>query len=120
MKKVMLVFGTRPEAIKMCPLVLELKKRKELQKKVATIKDQQQKASEYLYYCDEIAKAEKNIADARQKYLAGVANKEPLAKEIQLLEHEIAQRVDAALSAIKTLYITETTSSLTRISFYNL
>ena len=27
-RKVMLVFGTRPEAIKMCPLVLELKKRK--------------------------------------------------------------------------------------------
>lgn len=31
MKKVMLVFGTRPEAIKMCPLVNELKKRTELQ-----------------------------------------------------------------------------------------
>lgn len=29
MKKVMLVFGTRPEAIKMCPLVNELKKRTE-------------------------------------------------------------------------------------------
>ena len=28
MKKIMLVFGTRPEAIKMCPLVLELRKRK--------------------------------------------------------------------------------------------
>lgn len=28
MKKVMLVFGTRPEAIKMCPLVIELNKRK--------------------------------------------------------------------------------------------
>lgn len=28
MKKVMLVFGTRPEAIKMCPLVNELKRRK--------------------------------------------------------------------------------------------
>lgn len=27
MKKIMLVFGTRPEAIKMCPLVNELKKR---------------------------------------------------------------------------------------------
>ena len=26
-KKVMLVFGTRPEAIKMCPLVRELKER---------------------------------------------------------------------------------------------
>ena len=31
MKKVMLVFGTRPEAIKMCPLVLELKKRKNIE-----------------------------------------------------------------------------------------
>ena len=31
MKKVMLVFGTRPEAIKMCPLVLELKKRSGLE-----------------------------------------------------------------------------------------
>ena len=31
MKKVMLVFGTRPEAIKMCPLVNELKKRKSLE-----------------------------------------------------------------------------------------
>ncbi len=30
MKKVMLVFGTRPEAIKMCPLVNELKTRKEI------------------------------------------------------------------------------------------
>ena len=31
MKKVMLVFGTRPEAIKMCPLVLELKSRDDVE-----------------------------------------------------------------------------------------
>jgi UDP-N-acetylglucosamine 2-epimerase (non-hydrolysing) len=31
MKKVMIVFGTRPEAIKMCPLVNELKKRTDMQ-----------------------------------------------------------------------------------------
>ena len=31
MKKVMLVFGTRPEAIKMCPLVNELKSRENLE-----------------------------------------------------------------------------------------
>ena len=31
MKKVMLVFGTRPEAIKMCPLVNELKGRSGIQ-----------------------------------------------------------------------------------------
>ena len=34
MKKVMLVFGTRPEAIKMCPLVNELKLRKGIETKV--------------------------------------------------------------------------------------
>ncbi len=28
MKKIMLIFGTRPEAVKMCPLALELKKRR--------------------------------------------------------------------------------------------
>lgn len=33
-KKVMLVFGTRPEAIKMCPLVNEFKKRSEIETKV--------------------------------------------------------------------------------------
>lgn len=27
MKKVLVIFGTRPEAIKMCPLVLEMKKK---------------------------------------------------------------------------------------------
>lgn len=31
MRKIMLVFGTRPEAIKMCPLVNELKSRKEVE-----------------------------------------------------------------------------------------
>ena len=30
MKKIMLVFGTRPEAVKMCPLVLELRRRSEV------------------------------------------------------------------------------------------
>lgn len=34
MKKIMLVFGTRPEAIKMCPLVKELKKYTDIQTKV--------------------------------------------------------------------------------------
>ena len=31
MKKIMLVFGTRPEAIKMCPLVNELKREEAFQ-----------------------------------------------------------------------------------------
>lgn len=39
MKKIMLVFGTRPEAIKMCPLVLELKARKQF-KVIVTVTGQ--------------------------------------------------------------------------------
>lgn len=34
MKKIMIVFGTRPEAIKMCPVVLEMKNRSEFDVKV--------------------------------------------------------------------------------------
>ena len=37
MKNIMLVFGTRPEAIKMCPLVNELKARKYLNISVCVI-----------------------------------------------------------------------------------
>ena len=38
--KVMLVFGTRPEAIKMCPLVLELKGRPDEFETVVTVTGQ--------------------------------------------------------------------------------
>lgn len=34
MKKVMLVFGTRPEAIKMCPLAIELEKHQDIETKI--------------------------------------------------------------------------------------
>lgn len=40
MKKVMLVFGTRPEAIKMCPLVIELKKHSDIFKTIVCVTGQ--------------------------------------------------------------------------------
>lgn len=40
MKKVMLVFGTRPEAIKMCPLIIELKSREQDFKTVVCVTGQ--------------------------------------------------------------------------------
>ena len=40
MKKIMLVFGTRPEAIKMCPLVNELKARADEFETVVTVTGQ--------------------------------------------------------------------------------
>ena len=48
MKKVMLVFGTRPEAIKMCPLVLELKKRKDVEVKVCVTGQHKQMLAQVL------------------------------------------------------------------------
>ena len=33
-KRILLVFGTRPEAIKMCPIVKELKKREKMEIKL--------------------------------------------------------------------------------------
>lgn len=49
MKKVMLVFGTRPEAIKMCPLVLELKKRKALETVVCVTGQHRQMLDQVLH-----------------------------------------------------------------------
>lgn len=48
MKKVLVAFGTRPEAIKMCPLVLELKKSKKLQCVVCVTGQHQQMLKQVL------------------------------------------------------------------------
>ena len=48
MKKVMLVFGTRPEAIKMCPLVNELKTRKNIQTMVCVTAQHRQMLDQVL------------------------------------------------------------------------
>lgn len=49
MKKIMIVFGTRPEAIKMCPLVLELKSRKNVQTIVCVTGQHRQMLDSVLY-----------------------------------------------------------------------
>ncbi len=43
MKKIMLVFGTRPEAIKMCPLVKESQKHQQDYETLVSVTDQPQK-----------------------------------------------------------------------------
>ncbi len=50
-KKVMLVFGTRPEAIKMCPLVLELKRRGEEFTPVVCVTGQHHEMLEQILDC---------------------------------------------------------------------
>ncbi|CEQ23917.1 UDP-N-acetylglucosamine 2-epimerase [[Clostridium] sordellii] len=52
MKKIMVVFGTRPEAIKMCPLVKELKNRKGLETIVCTTGQHRQMLDQVLQAFD--------------------------------------------------------------------
>ena len=79
MKKVMVVFGTRPEAIKMCPLVKELKSRVELETIVCVsgqhreMLDQVLKAFEIVPDIDlSIMKASQTLFDVTINILEGM------------------------------------------------
>ena len=86
MKKVMLVFGTRPEAIKMCPLVNELKTRKELETIVCVTGQHRQMLDQVLEafqvepdYDLSIMKERQNLFDVTTNILNKI--KEVLEKE---------------------------------------
>lgn len=66
MKKVMLVFGTRPEAIKMCPLVLELKKRTSIQTVVCVTAQHRQMLDQVLETFGVVPDYDLNIMKNRQ------------------------------------------------------
>ena len=86
MKKVMLVFGTRPEAIKMCPLVNELKSRKNIDTKVCVTGQHRQMLDSVLNTFDvvpdydlSIMKDKQTLFDITVGILSGI--KEVLDKE---------------------------------------
>ncbi|MEE3488579.1 MAG: UDP-N-acetylglucosamine 2-epimerase (non-hydrolyzing) [Bulleidia sp.] len=66
MKKVMIVFGTRPEGIKMCPLVNEIKKRKELQAVVCVTGQHREMLQQVLDVFDVVPDYNLNIMKANQ------------------------------------------------------
>lgn len=66
MKKVMFVFGTRPEAIKMCPLVNELKTRKGIQTIVCVTAQHRQMLDQVLETFEVIPDYDLNIMKDRQ------------------------------------------------------
>ena len=66
MKKVMCVFGTRPEAIKMCPLVNEMKKRNGLRVVVCVTAQHRQMLDQVLATFDVIPDYDLNIMKDRQ------------------------------------------------------
>lgn len=87
MKKVMLVFGTRPEAIKMCPLVNELKKHKGLQTVVCVTGQHRQMLDMVLEAFDVIPDYDLSIMKDKQTLFDVTTNilnsiKEVLEKEM--------------------------------------
>ena len=66
MKRIMLVFGTRPEAIKMCPLVLELKKRAGIQTIVCVTAQHRQMLDQVLETFGVVPDYDLNIMKDRQ------------------------------------------------------
>ena len=66
MKKVMLVFGTRPEAIKMCPLVNELKTRKNIETIVCVTGQHRQMLDQVLEVFDVIPNYDLSIMKEKQ------------------------------------------------------
>lgn len=87
MKKIMLVFGTRPEAIKMCPLVNELKSRSNIEVKVCVTGQHRQMLDSVLNtfgvvpdYDLSIMKDKQTLFDITINILSGI--KEVLEKEM--------------------------------------
>lgn len=64
--RVMLVFGTRPEAIKMCPLVLELKKRKDIVTIVCVTAQHREMLDQVLQAFDVVPDYDLNIMKEKQ------------------------------------------------------
>lgn len=66
MKKVMIVFGTRPEAIKMCPLVKELEKRKSIETIVCVTGQHRQMLDQVLHTFHVVPKYDLSIMKTNQ------------------------------------------------------
>lgn len=107
MKKIMLVFGTRPEAIKMCPLVLELKKRNNLHTIVAVTGQHRSMLDQVLETFDVIPDYDLSIMKDKQTLFditTGVLNgmKDVLKKEhpdLVLVHGDTSTTFATALSA---------------------
>lgn len=87
MKKVMLVFGTRPEAIKMCPLVLELRKRPELKTVVCVTGQHRQMLDQVLKAFDVEPDYDLSIMQERQTLFDVTVNILERIREVLEKEH---------------------------------
>lgn len=82
----MLAFGTRPEAIKMCPLVLELKKRSSIQTVVCVTAQHRQMLDQVLETFDVVPDYDLNIMKDRQTLFDITSNILSSIKEVLEIE----------------------------------
>jgi UDP-N-acetylglucosamine 2-epimerase (non-hydrolysing) len=108
MKKIMLVFGTRPEAIKMCPLVIELKKHPDVfDTKVCVTGQHREMLDQVLKIFDVVPDYDLNIMqqgqdlyDVTSKVLMGMREVLKEAKPYMVLVHgDTTTSMAAALAA---------------------
>ena len=107
MKKILLAFGTRPEAIKMCPLVKELKNDKNIELRVCITGQHKEMLAQVLDtfhvspdYDLAIMKENQSLFDITERVMAGM--RDVLSKEkpdIVLVHGDTATSFAAALSS---------------------
>lgn len=106
MKKVMLIFGTRPEAIKMCPLVNELKKHEKLKTVVCVTGQHRQMLDQVLEvfhvmpdYDLSVMKDNQTLFDVTASILEGIRNiLEEEKPDVVLVHGDTSTTFSAALA----------------------
>ena len=112
MSKIMLVFGTRPEAIKLCPLVLELKKKKRIKIVVCVTAQHRQMLDSVLDFFGvspdydlNIMKVQQTLFDITTSALNGVKEVIEIEKPDLVLVHGDTSTTFAAALASYYLHV---------------
>lgn len=110
MKKIMIVFGTRPEAIKMCPLVNELKRRSCFDVKVCVTGQHRQMLDQVLEIFDvipdydlSVMKDRQTLFDVTTNILNGIKNVLDIEKPDIVLVH--GDTTTTFISALACFYL---------------
>jgi len=102
-QKVMVVFGTRPEAIKMCPLVLELKTREELETVVCVSSQHKEMLTQVLDVFDVVPDYDLNIMRKKQTLFDITTN---IIGEIKAVLEEVSPDVVLVHGDTSTSFVT--------------
>lgn len=103
MKKVMLVFGTRPEAIKMCPLVNELKTRENIETIVCVTGQHRQMLDQVLEVFDVVPDYDLSIMKEKQTLFDITTN---ILKDIRKVLEEVRPDVVLVHGDTSTTFVT--------------